>query len=48
MKRVHRPCGIGMLAFVLGVFTALVLPMWLLAVIDGALIIKLACTLLRM
>lgn len=49
MKRFpRRPCGIGMLAYIAGIFTALILPMWLLAVIEGALIIIVGCTLLRM
>ena len=48
MKHVpRRPCGIGIIAFVAGIFAALVLPVWLLAVIEGALIILLGCTLLR-
>ena len=47
-KNPRRPCGIGIIAFVAGVFTALVLPIWLLAVIEGALIIILGCSLLRM
>ncbi len=42
-----RPCGIGVLSFVLGIFTALILPVWLLAVIEGALIIVIGCTLIR-
>ncbi|MBQ2889374.1 MAG: hypothetical protein IJE41_02865 [Clostridia bacterium] len=47
-KKLCRPCGICTLAYIAGIFTALILPMWLLAVIEGALIIILGCTLLRM
>jgi len=47
-KKICRPCGIFTLAYIAGIFTALVLPVWLLAVIEGALIIVLGCTLLRM
>ncbi len=48
MRRIRKPCGIGMMAFVAGIFVALIFPVWLLAVIEGALIIILGCTLLRM
>ena len=49
MRRVpKRPCGLGLLSFIAGIFTALILPMWLIAVVEGALIIILGCTLLRM
>ena len=44
---VYRVCGIGMIAFVAGIFAALILPIWLLAAIEGALLILLGCTLLR-
>ena len=47
-KKYCRPCGICTLAYIAGIFTALVLPMWLLAVIEGALVIILGCTLMRM
>jgi len=36
-----------MIAFVAGIFAALILPIWLLAAIEGALLILLGCTLLR-
>ena len=49
MKRVpRRPCGVGILAYIAGIFTALILPMWLLAVIEGALIIIMGCAMLKM
>ena len=49
MKRVpRRPCGLGILAYIAGIFTALILPMWLLAVIEGALIIIMGCAMLKM
>lgn len=47
-KKICKPCGGFTLAYIAGIFTALILPMWLLAVIEGALIIILGCTLLRM
>lgn len=47
-KKICRPCGIFTLAYIAGIFTALILPMWLLAVIEGALIIIMGCTLVRM
>ena len=47
-KNFCRPCGIFTLAYIAGIFTALILPVWLLAVIEGALIIVLGCTMMRM
>ena len=49
MKRIsRRRCGVGVLAYIAGIFTALIFPVWLLAVIEGALIIFIGLTLLRM
>ncbi|MBQ3022790.1 MAG: hypothetical protein IJD91_05680 [Clostridia bacterium] len=46
-KRYCRPCGLFTLAYIAGIFTALILPTWLLAVIEGFLIIVLGCTMIR-
>jgi len=47
-KKTLRPCGVFTLAYIAGIFTALVLPVWILAVVEGALIIILGCALIRM
>jgi len=47
-KKTCRPCGVFTLAYIAGIFTALVLPVWILAVVEGALIIILGCMLMRM
>ncbi len=39
--------GLGVLAFVFGIFTAMILPITLLAVIEGGLIIIMGCMLMR-
>lgn len=46
-RRGCSPAGIAILAFVFGVFTAMILPVTLLAVIEGALIIVLGIIILR-
>ena len=46
-RRECSPVGIGILAFVFGIFTAMILPITLLAVIEGGLIIILGVILLR-
>ena len=43
----RRPCGVGVLAFTAGIFVALVCPLWLIAAIEGALIIILGVALLN-
>lgn len=45
--RGFSPLALGMLAFVLGIFTAMILPVTLLAVIEGGLIIVLGIITLR-
>lgn len=42
-----NPIGIGILSFVFGIFTAMILPVTLLAVIEGGLIIILGVLVLR-
>lgn len=39
MHRNHKPLGLGSLFFVIGIFTALVCPIWLIAAIEGLIII---------
>ena len=46
-RRDCNPVGIGMLAFVFGIFTAMILPVTLLAVIEGGMIIVLGFIFLR-
>ena len=46
-KRACSPLGVGMLAFVLGIFTAMILPVTLLAVIEGGMILVLGIIFLR-
>ncbi|MCH5186888.1 MAG: hypothetical protein J1F63_00695 [Oscillospiraceae bacterium] len=46
-RRSCSPVGVGILAFVFGIFTAMILPVTLLAVIEGGLIIVLGIILLR-
>ncbi len=41
------PAGIGILCFVFGIFTAMILPITLLAVIEGGLLIVLGVIVLR-
>ena len=42
-----NPVGLGILAFVFGIFTAMILPVTLLVVIEGGLIIVLGIIMLR-
>ena len=42
-----NPLGLGILAFIFGIFTAMILPVTLLAVLEGGLIIVLGIMLLR-
>lgn len=42
-----NPLGLGILAFVFGIFTAMILPVTLLAVLEGGLIIVLGILMLR-
>ncbi len=46
-RRNCSPVGIAILAFVFGIFTAMILPVTLLAVIEGALIIALGIIIIR-
>lgn len=46
-RRSCNPVGSAILAFVFGVFTAMILPVTLLAVIEGALIIILGIIIIR-
>ncbi len=46
-RRGCSPMGVGMLAFVIGIFTAMILPVTLLAVIEGGMIIVLGVFFLR-
>lgn len=39
MYRNRRPIGLGCLFFVTGIFTALIFPLWLIAAIEGLIII---------
>ena len=41
------PIGLGIMAFVFGIFTAMILPITLLAVIEGGMIIILGILMLR-
>ncbi len=39
MYKNRKPIGMGSLFFVIGIFTALVCPLWLIAAIEGLIII---------
>ncbi|MDO4562836.1 MAG: hypothetical protein Q4C12_03275 [Clostridia bacterium] len=47
MFRRQKPIGLGTLCFILGIFAALVLPLWLIAALEGAIIIFFGCWCIR-